>query len=82
MPTENSGLCVCRYRSPVLIDDSCAGIDEVEDYRISLERAANLTHMVEVNVMPDTRVGEPLQAENLNRLLMSLIRRSMINRSL
>ncbi|WP_455120956.1 quinone-dependent dihydroorotate dehydrogenase [Scardovia wiggsiae] len=56
-------------------DDSCAGIDEgIEDYRISLERAANRTHMVEVNIScPNTRVGEPFtEPENLNRLFDEL----------
>ncbi|WP_314688399.1 quinone-dependent dihydroorotate dehydrogenase [uncultured Bifidobacterium sp.] len=56
-------------------DDLVGDLDEgIEDYRISLERAANRTAMVEVNIScPNTHVGEPFtEPKNLDRLLDSL----------
>ena len=52
-------------------DDKVGDLDEgIEDYRISLERAANRTAMVEVNIScPNTRAGEPFcDPDNLDRL--------------
>lgn len=57
-------------------DDLVGDLDEgIEDYRISLERAANRTAMVEVNIScPNTRAGEPFSSdpENLDRLFATL----------
>lgn len=56
-------------------DDLCGDIDEgIEDYKISLLRAADRTHMVEINIScPNTRKGEPFtQAGNLDRLFTEL----------
>ena len=57
-------------------DDLAGAIDEgIEDYRISLERAAGRSAMVEVNVScPNTRAGEPFteSPENLDRLFTAL----------
>lgn len=57
-------------------DELAGDIDEgIEDYRISLERAAGRSAMVEVNVScPNTRAGEPFteSPENLDRLFAAL----------
>ena len=57
-------------------DDLAGDIDEgIEDYRISLERAAGRSAMVEINVScPNTRAGEPFteSPENLDRLFSVL----------
>ena len=56
-------------------DDQVGDIDEgIEDYRISLERAAGRSAMVEVNIScPNTTVGEPfVEPENLDRLFTAL----------
>jgi dihydroorotate dehydrogenase len=57
-------------------DELCGDIDEgIEDYRISLERAAGRSSMVEINIScPNTHVGEPFNEspENLDRLFASL----------
>ncbi|MCI1832951.1 MAG: quinone-dependent dihydroorotate dehydrogenase [Bifidobacterium sp.] len=56
-------------------DDKVGDINEgIDDYRISLERAAGRTAMIEVNIScPNTTVGEPFtQAENLDRLFTQL----------
>ena len=57
-------------------DDQCGDLDEgIEDYCISMRRAAGRTAMVEVNVScPNTRVGEPFTAtpEALDRLFTAL----------
>lgn len=57
-------------------DELAGDIDEgIEDYRVSLERAAGRTAMVEVNVScPNTRAGEPFtdSPENLDRLFTAL----------
>ncbi|MCI1636282.1 quinone-dependent dihydroorotate dehydrogenase [Bifidobacterium sp.] len=57
-------------------DDQCGDIDEgIEDYRISLERAAGRSSMVEINIScPNTHVGEPFNEnpDNLDRLFTSL----------
>ncbi|GAA6123041.1 quinone-dependent dihydroorotate dehydrogenase [Bifidobacterium psychraerophilum] len=57
-------------------DELCGDIDEgIEDYRISLERAAGRSSMVEINIScPNTHVGEPFNEspENLDRLFSSL----------
>lgn len=47
----------------------------IEDYRTSLERAANKSTMVEINIScPNTRAGEPFteRAENLDALFTAL----------
>lgn len=52
-------------------DDLTGDLDEgIEDYRISLERAAGRTAMVEINIScPNTKVGEPfIEPDNLDRL--------------
>ena len=57
-------------------DDQCGDLDEgIEDYCISMRRAAGRTAMVEVNVScPNTHVGEPFTAtpEALDRLFTAL----------
>lgn len=57
-------------------DDKCGDLDEgIEDYCISMRRAAGRTAMVEVNVScPNTHVGEPFTAspEALDRLFAAL----------
>ncbi|WP_101617051.1 quinone-dependent dihydroorotate dehydrogenase [Bifidobacterium margollesii] len=58
-------------------NDRLAGdIDEgIEDYRISFERAANRTDMIEVNIScPNTMAGEPFNTDprNLDRLFDAL----------
>ena len=57
-------------------DDQCGDLDEgIEDYCISMRRAAGRTAMVEVNVScPNTHVGEPFTStsEALDRLFTAL----------
>ena len=57
-------------------DDQVGDLNEgIEDYCISMERAAGRTAMVEVNVScPNTTVGEPFteSAENLDKLFAAL----------
>ena len=56
-------------------DDLTGDLDEgIEDYRISMERAAGRTTMIEVNIScPNTKVGEPFVIpENLDRLFATL----------
>ena len=56
-------------------DNMVGDLDEgIEDYRISMERAAGRTAMIEVNIScPNTRVGEPfIEPENLDRLFTAL----------
>lgn len=56
-------------------DDLVGDLEEgIEDYRISLQRAAGRTAMVEVNIScPNTRVGEPfVEPDNLDRLFDAL----------
>lgn len=57
-------------------DDKTGDIDEgIEDYRISLERAANRSSIVEINIScPNTRAGEPFNEDpkNLDRLFTEL----------
>ena len=57
-------------------DALCGDLDEgIEDYRISMERAAGRTAMIEVNVScPNTHAGEPFTAspEALDRLFTAL----------
>lgn len=59
-------------------DDQVGDLNEgIEDYCISMERAAGRTAMVEVNVScPNTTVGEPFteSAENLDKLFTALDR--------
>ena len=59
-------------------DDQVGDLNEgIEDYCISMERAAGRTAMVEVNVScPNTTVGEPFteSAENLDKLFAALDR--------
>ena len=51
-------------------DDQCGDLDEgIEDYCISMRRAAGRTAMVEVNVScPNTHVGEPFTATTLVKM--------------
>ncbi|OZG67618.1 dihydroorotate dehydrogenase 2 [Bifidobacterium aquikefiri] len=57
-------------------DDKTGDIDEgIEDYRISLERAANRSSIIEINIScPNTRAGEPFNEDpkNLDRLFTEL----------
>ncbi|MBT1180876.1 quinone-dependent dihydroorotate dehydrogenase [Bifidobacterium sp. CP2] len=57
-------------------DDRCGDLDEgIEDYCISMRRAAGRTAMIEVNVScPNTHAGEPFTAspEALDRLFTAL----------
>lgn len=52
-------------------DSRNANIDEaIEDYRVSLERAANRTSIIEVNIScPNVRIGEPfLEPDTVDKL--------------
>ena len=57
-------------------DDKCGDLDEgIEDYCISMRRAAGRSAMVEVNVScPNTHAGEPFTADPdaLDRLFTEL----------
>ena len=56
-------------------DDLVGDLDEgIEDYRISLERAAGRSAMVEINIScPNTKAGEPfVEPDNLDRLFTEL----------
>lgn len=57
-------------------DEKTGDIDEgIDDYRISLQRAANRSSMVEINIScPNTRAGEPFNEDpsNLDRLFTEL----------
>lgn len=61
-------------------DELTGDLEEgIEDYRISLERAAGRSAIIEVNIScPNTKVGEPFeQADNLDRLFDEL---DLVNR--
>ncbi len=57
-------------------DEFAGDLDEgIEDYRISMERAVNRSHMIELNVScPNTKAGEPFTDDpaNLDKLLTVL----------
>lgn len=61
---------IARTNDDETIDDE----EGIEDYRLSLERAAGKSDMVEINIScPNTMVGERFVApENLDRLLTAL----------
>lgn len=53
--TMKMSVSIARTNDDLTVDDA----EGIEDYRISMERAAGRTHLIEVNIScPNTRVGE------------------------
>ncbi|MCI1983584.1 MAG: dihydroorotate dehydrogenase (quinone) [Bifidobacteriaceae bacterium] len=64
--TMRLSVSIARTNDNLTRDDA----EGIEDYRISMERAANRSHMIEVNIScPNTRVGERfVDPTNLDKL--------------